>query len=234
MFLELQHLRVGKGKDLSDKLLLGDPFVPLDDISDARVEIVFRRYDHHPGVRESRVAGPADHMGVDQRDPSRGKVALRAQRRPESTGAAADNKNVRIYEPTNIFKHGTLPRKRPAPHDRMNIDTLLGTKDFAVETSHAVLGILDDWNLLFLFFFHVDYIRGTNGVAKTAARTFIQVDVDDHGLAYASPSSFAAVFPKIPSLTSSLTSKRFTAPMYSRNASIPRPVSVLTPVKSWG
>lgn len=78
----------------------------------------------------------------------------------------------------------------------MNIDALLGAKDFTVETSYTVLGILDDRDFFFSFSFHVDHICRANGITKTAAGAFIEIDVNDHSLAYSALAAGPRFFPK--------------------------------------
>jgi hypothetical protein len=65
----------------------------------------------------------------------------------------------------------------------MDVNALHGTEDFAVETSDAVLRILDDRDFPAFFSLHVDHIRRTNRIAKPTARAFVQIDVNDHCLA---------------------------------------------------
>lgn len=65
----------------------------------------------------------------------------------------------------------------------MDVNTLYGAKDFAVKTSHAMLGEFEDRYGSAAILFHVNYISGADGIAKAAARAFIEVDVNNHSLA---------------------------------------------------
>jgi len=70
-----------------------------------RVEIVLRKDDQRPGIRERAVPGASDRPGIDQRDLRAGRtVTLRAQRGQQPARARADHENVGSDE--RVVHHG--------------------------------------------------------------------------------------------------------------------------------
>jgi hypothetical protein len=62
----------------------------------------------------------------------------------------------------------------------MNIDTLHGTKNLAIEARYTVFDVLDDRNEPAGLLFHVNHIRRTDGITVAATGARIQVDIYNH------------------------------------------------------
>jgi len=62
----------------------------------------------------------------------------------------------------------------------MDIDTLHGAENLAIEARYTVFDVLDHRDEPLGFFFHVNHIGRTDRITVAAAGALIQVDINNH------------------------------------------------------
>jgi hypothetical protein len=62
----------------------------------------------------------------------------------------------------------------------MDVNTLFGAKNFAVETRDAMFDEFQDRDQLAVLLFHVNDVGGAYGITKSAAGAFVQIDINYH------------------------------------------------------